>query len=96
MRAVVCKAWCGPEALTVEDIPAPTLEAGGVRIRVHTAGLNFADNLIIAGRYQIKPQLPFSPGFASNMMQQQQSAADGMIRKEQRLNKLLDCHVTQW
>ena len=63
MRAVVCKTWCGAEALTIEDVPAPTLEAGGVRIRVHTAGLNFADNLIIAGRYQIKPSLPFSPGF---------------------------------
>lgn len=63
MRAVVCKAWCGPEALAVEDVPAPTLEANRVRIRVYCAGLNFADNLIIAGRYQIKPELPFSPGF---------------------------------
>ncbi|MGZ8997053.1 MAG: NADPH:quinone oxidoreductase family protein [Rhodospirillales bacterium] len=63
MRAVVCKQWCGPEVLTVEDVVPPKLEAGGVRIRVHTAGLNFADNLIIAGRYQIKPPLPFSPGF---------------------------------
>ena len=63
MRAVVCKQWCGPEVLTVEDVAPPKLEAGGVRIRVHTAGLNFADNLIIAGRYQIKPPLPFSPGF---------------------------------
>lgn len=63
MRAVICRQWCGPEALAVEDVPPPVLVPGGVRIRVRTAGLNFADNLIIAGNYQIKPPLPFSPGF---------------------------------
>lgn len=63
MRAVICRQWCGPEALAVETVPPPVLAAGTVRIRVRTAGLNFADNLIIAGNYQIKPPLPFSPGF---------------------------------
>jgi NADPH2:quinone reductase len=78
MRAVVCEAWCGPEVLTVEDVAPPKLKAGGVRIRVHTAGLNFADNLIIAGRYQIKPPLPFSPGFevAGRVLE----CADGVMR----------------
>ncbi len=63
MRAVVCRAWGGPETLSVEDVAPPDLGPGGVRIRVRTAGLNFADNLIVAGHYQIKPPLPFSPGF---------------------------------
>lgn len=63
MRAVICKAWGGPETLSVEDVAPPELGPGSVRIRVRTAGLNFADNLIIAGHYQIKPPLPFSPGF---------------------------------
>lgn len=63
MRAVICKAWGGPETLSVEDVAPPEIGPGGVRIRVRTAGLNFADNLIIAGHYQIKPPLPFSPGF---------------------------------
>ena len=63
MRAVVCREWCNPSGLRVEDVPAPPLAPGGVRIAVRAAGLNFADTLIIAGTYQIKPLLPFSPGF---------------------------------
>jgi Zinc-binding dehydrogenase/Alcohol dehydrogenase GroES-like domain len=63
MRAVICREWCDPSGLRVEDVPAPPLAAGSVRIAVRTAGLNFADTLIIAGTYQIKPPLPFSPGF---------------------------------
>ena len=63
MRAVVCREWCDPSGLRVEDVPAPPLAAGGVRIGVRAAGLNFADTLIIAGTYQIKPSRPFSPGF---------------------------------
>ncbi|MGE5441713.1 MAG: alcohol dehydrogenase catalytic domain-containing protein, partial [Bacteroidota bacterium] len=63
MRAVVCREWCDPSGLRVEDVPAPPLAPGGVRIAVRAAGLNFADTLIIAGTYQVKPPLPFSPGF---------------------------------
>lgn len=63
MRAVVCRNWCDPSGLSVEEVPAPSLPRGGVRIDVHAAGLNFADMLIIAGKYQTKPPLPFSPGF---------------------------------
>ena len=63
MRAVVCKEWCDPSGLRVENIPDPPLTSDGVRIAVRAAGLNFADTLIIAGNYQIKPPLPFSPGF---------------------------------
>ena len=63
MRAVVCREWCDPSGLRVEDAPDPPLTSDGVRIAVRAAGLNFADTLIIAGNYQIKPPLPFSPGF---------------------------------
>jgi NADPH:quinone reductase len=63
MRAVVCRQWCDPSGLRVEDVPIPPLTSGGVRIAVSAAGLNFADTLIIAGNYQVKPPLPFSPGF---------------------------------
>lgn len=63
MRAVVCREWCDLSGLRVEDVPVPPLAPGGVRIAVRAAGLNFADTLIIAGTYQIKPRLPFCPGF---------------------------------
>ena len=62
MRAVVCKELTGPQGLAAEDIPAPEPGPGEVRIRVRAAGVNFADTLIIEGRYQDKPALPFVPG----------------------------------
>ena len=62
MRAVVCKEWCGPEDLVVEEVPPPPLIVGGVRIAVKAAGVNFADTLMIRGEYQVKPSRPFSPG----------------------------------
>jgi NADPH2:quinone reductase len=63
MRAVRCKTWGGPADLTVDEIDPPVLTPGGVRIAVRAAGVNFADTLIIAGQYQFKPPLPFTPGF---------------------------------
>ncbi len=62
MRAVLCKEWGGPEKLVVADLPSPPLRDGAVRIAVHAAGVNFMDTLLIAGQYQVKPPLPFTPG----------------------------------
>jgi NADPH2:quinone reductase len=62
MRAVLCREWGGPEALTIEEVPSRKLEPGEVRIRVRAFGINFADTLMISGRYQVKPEFPFSPG----------------------------------
>ncbi len=62
MRAVVCKEWCDPRGLVVEDVAPPPLVEGAVRIAVRAAGLNFADLLMIGGDYQVKPPRPFSPG----------------------------------
>ena len=62
MRAVLCKEWGGPEKLVVEEVPSPPIRPGTVKIAVHAAGINFLDTLIIAGQYQVKPPLPFTPG----------------------------------
>jgi NADPH:quinone reductase len=62
MKAVICKEYGPPERLVVEDVPAPSVSAGTVRIGVHAAGVNFPDVLIIKGEYQFKPEPPFSPG----------------------------------
>jgi NADPH:quinone reductase len=62
MRAVLCREWGGPEKLGVEDIPSPALRDGAVRIKVHAAGINFADLLLVSGQYQEKPAFPFTPG----------------------------------
>ena len=65
MRAILCKEWGGPEKLVLEDVPSPPLREGTVRIAVHAAGINFLDTLLIAGQYQVKPPLPFTPGAES-------------------------------
>src|SRR5690242_2213356 len=63
MRAVLCKEIADPAILSVEeDVPPPAMADGTVRVAVHAAGVNFADTLVITGRYQEKPPLPFSPG----------------------------------
>src|SRR5512134_3237106 len=62
MRAVQCKAWGGPATLVVEDLPSPRPGAGEVVVDVKAAGVNFPDVLMIQGKYQIKPPLPFTPG----------------------------------
>ncbi|HSF46852.1 MAG TPA: NADPH:quinone oxidoreductase family protein [Burkholderiales bacterium] len=63
MRALLCKAFGPPESLTVEEIAnLPQPGKGEVKLAVHAAGLNFPDTLMVAGKYQVKPPLPFSPG----------------------------------
>jgi NADPH2:quinone reductase len=63
MRAVVCPAISSFKDLRIEEVPAPSMTPGGVSVRVAAAGLNFADSLITAGKYQEKPEPPFVPGF---------------------------------
>ena len=62
MKAVLCKAYGPPEDLVIEDVPAPACGPGQVRIGVHAVGINFPDCLMIEGKYQFKPEFPFSPG----------------------------------
>ncbi len=71
MRAVLCRELGDPSAIRVEETPAPEMGAGEVRIAVKAAGVNFPDILMIEGKYQMKPGLPFVPGLevAGTVMQ---------------------------
>jgi NADPH:quinone reductase len=60
MRAVLCEQLGAP--LAVREVPTPEPGPGQVRINVKAAGVNFPDTLIVEGKYQFKPDLPFSPG----------------------------------
>src|SRR3989441_7216917 len=62
MKAVLCKEYGPPESLVIEDIPSPRPGKGQVVITVKACGVNFPDTLIIQGKYQFKPAMPFSPG----------------------------------
>ena len=63
MRAVVAKKISEPEELQVVELPSPQPGPGEIRIAVKAVALNFADTLIIAHKYQLRPEFPFSPGF---------------------------------
>ena len=62
MRSIVCEDWGGPEKLVLKDIDPPKLSAGQVRLQVYVAALTFVDLLMPRGKYQVKPDLPFTPG----------------------------------
>ncbi|KAJ2840874.1 hypothetical protein FBU31_000015 [Coemansia sp. 'formosensis'] len=63
MRAIVVNSWLkGPNDLQVSDIPVPTTKDGELLVKVDSAGANFFDVLMIAGKYQIKPPFPFTLG----------------------------------
>lgn len=62
MKAVRCVELGGPDKLEVAEVPVPEPGDGEVRLKVAGCGVNFADSLIIQGKYQHKPDLPFTPG----------------------------------
>jgi NADPH2:quinone reductase len=62
MRRLVCREFADPDQLVVEDVPALEPRDGAVVVDVEAAGVNYVDGLLVQGRYQIKPPLPFTPG----------------------------------
>jgi NADPH:quinone reductase len=63
MRAAVITALTGPDAVEVRDVPEPVPEPGQVLIDVAYAGVVFPDVLQTRGEYQLRPELPFTPGW---------------------------------
>src|SRR6202795_5305130 len=61
-KAVICRELGPPERLRLETFVTAPLASGQVRVAVHAAGINFPDILMAAGEYQLKPDLPFTPG----------------------------------
>src|SRR5580698_2177360 len=61
-KAVVCRDLGPPERLRLETFASVPLAQGQVRVAVRAAGINFPDILMAAGEYQLKPDLPFTPG----------------------------------
>ena len=55
MKALLCKSFGPPENLVVEEAPDLTPGDNDAIVRVHAAGVNFPDVLIIQNKYQFKP-----------------------------------------
>lgn len=62
MKAHRVRELGSPDVLTWTDGPDPVAGPGEVVIDVRAAGVNFPDGLMVAGEYQTKPELPFTPG----------------------------------
>jgi NADPH:quinone reductase len=61
-KHVICRELGPPEKLRLEAFAPVPLVPGQVRVAVRAAGINFPDVLMAAGEYQLKPELPFTPG----------------------------------
>src|SRR5690348_2144570 len=61
-KAVVCRELGPPGRLRLETFVSKPLGEGQVRVAIRAAGINFPDILMVAGEYQLKPELPFTPG----------------------------------
>ena len=62
MKALLVKQFGALDALVIEDRPSPHPGPGEALVNIHAAGVNFPDLLVIQGKYQFLPPLPFSPG----------------------------------
>ena len=63
MKAMVCEAFGGPEVLALRDLPdPPPPEPGEIQVRIRARGVQYVDVLMLAGKYQFRPDPPFIPG----------------------------------
>lgn len=61
-KALICESLGSASDLRIVEVEEPRVGAGEAVVEVAFVALNFFDTLIIAGKYQLKPDLPFSPG----------------------------------
>jgi NADPH2:quinone reductase len=86
---VVCRELGPPESLRLETFAAAVLAPGQVRVAIHAAGINFPDILMAAGAYQLKPELPFTPGVeAAGVVAEVDGAAVGVAVGERVIVKM--------
>jgi NADPH:quinone reductase len=63
MKAMVCEAFGGPEVLAWRDVPDPPPPgAGEIQVSILARGVQYVDVLMLAGKYQFRPEPPFIPG----------------------------------
>jgi NADPH2:quinone reductase len=62
MKAMVATRWGEPSDLEYVDVPDPEPGPGQILVETRAVGCNFPDILMVQGKYQVKPPLPFSPG----------------------------------
>lgn len=62
MKAWMVRDWGPPEGMSFEDVAEGPVAAGDLRVELRATGVNFYETLLVAGRYQVRPDFPFIPG----------------------------------
>jgi NADPH2:quinone reductase len=62
MRAVIVKEFGTIESLALGTMQTPAPKRGEVLVQIHASAVNYVDQLVIGGKYQFLPKLPFIPG----------------------------------
>ncbi len=62
MKAIMCREFGDLSVLKLEEVPDPVAAPGQALVRIRACGINFADSIMAAGKYQNQPALPFIPG----------------------------------
>jgi NADPH2:quinone reductase len=62
MKGVLVSDWAPFDTLMLSDLPSPKADSNEVLISVQAVGVGFAMSLVVQGKYQRKPPLPFVPG----------------------------------
>src|ERR687886_706669 len=63
MKAMVCERFGGPEVLALREVPDPPPPGPGeLQVRIEARGAQYVDVLMLAGKYQFRPEPPFIPG----------------------------------
>ncbi len=89
MKAWVVRHLGGPETLRFEDVEAGAPADGMVRIAIRASAINYFDALMVAGQYQVKPELPFVPGVEISGVVES-APAGSAFKKGDRVTALVD------
>src|ERR1700744_1294142 len=87
-KAVVCREVGPPEPPHLLTFASAPLTEWQVRVAIHAAGINFPDILMAAGEYQLKPDLPFTPGVEAAGEVAEVNGADGIAVGDKVILKL--------
>jgi len=90
MRAMLASEWGPPSVLQYRETPDPVPGPGEALVEARAVGCNFADILMVQGRYQVKPPLPFSPGFEAAGVVRAVGDGPARVRPGQRVLAFLD------
>ena len=63
MKSIICENFGPLNSLVYKEVETPEIQnPSDVLIKVFSSGVNFPDGLLVQGKYQLKPHVPFTPG----------------------------------